>query len=144
MSEKTCQLCSFRNPKATVTAVIARGQEILLAKRTEEPFRGSWDLIGGYMNEAETPEEALKRELKEELGVEAKLKFMDFFPGYASWKGEDFPVLSLAYLAEIDFDKVKTNHEIAELKWFHIDDLPKVAFDSNEKIVNYVKTRGII
>lgn len=136
-----CSLCAFRNPRATATAVIARGREVLLAKRTEEPFKGWWDLIGGYLNEAETPEKALRREIMEELGVECNsVKFMDFFPGYASWKGTEFPILSSAFLVDLDFSKVKPNKEIAELKWFHLDNLPPIAFDSNEKIINYIKT----
>jgi len=140
MTEQNCKICAFKNPKATVTAVISRGKEILMAKRTEEPFKGHWDLIGGYMNERETPEEALRREIKEELGIGCKsIKFLDFFPGYASWRGIEYPVLSLAFLVDLDGKKIKTNQEISELKWFSLDSLPKVAFDSNVKIVDYVR-----
>lgn len=105
---------------------------------------GWWDLIGGYMSEDETPEEALRREIKEELSVGCSVKFMDFFPGYASWKGADFPVLSLAYLVNLDFAKVKPNGEIAELKWFPLDSLPPIAFDSNVKIIRYIKLRNLL
>ena|SRR3989344_4789945 len=134
-----CEICAFRNPRATVTAVISNGDKFLLAKRTEEPFKGWWDMIGGYMSEDETPEEALKREIKEELGVECSAKFMHFFPGYAEWKGSEHPILSMAFLVDLDFDKVKVNEEIAELKWFHINELPEIAFDSNNKIMEYIK-----
>lgn len=145
MTEHECEICAFRNPRATVTAVIVKEKKLLLAKRTEEPFKGWWDLIGGYMHEKEMPEDALKRELKEELGVDSTLTFLDFFPGYASWKGKDFPILSLVYLAELRSDTVIPNEEIEELKWFSKAELPQeVAFDSNNNIVHYVKTRGII
>lgn len=145
MSQNECEICAFRNPRVTVTAVIVKDKKLLLAKRTEEPFQGWWDLIGGYMREREMPDEALKRELKEELGVDLVLTFLDFFPGYASWKGKEYPILSVAYLAELKSEKFIPNEEIAELKWFAKEALPReVAFDSNNTIVQYVKDRGII
>ncbi len=94
------------------------------------------------MNEAETPEEALRREIMEELGVECQsMKFLDFFPGYASWKGAEYPVLSLAFLVKLGDNAMKLNHEVAELKWFRLDNLPPIAFDSNVKIISYLKSQ---
>ena len=84
MNVQFCEICAFRNPRATATALIVKNGKVLLAKRSEEPFKGWWDLIGGYMSEKEMPEQALQREIKEELGVNcAKMSFLDFFPGYA-------------------------------------------------------------
>ena len=60
-----CELCNFKNPKATATAVIIKDGKLLLLKRNEEPYKGMWDLVGGYLDENEPPEEALHRELKE-------------------------------------------------------------------------------
>jgi len=72
-----CELCNFKNPKATVTAIVIQGNKVLFLKRNEEPFKNMWDLPGGYMQEAESPEEALKREIKEELNIiDVKLTFI--------------------------------------------------------------------
>ena len=142
MSE--CPICKFRNPRATVTAVILKNKKVLAALRTEEPFKGSWDLIGGYMNEAETPKGAMKREIKEELGVDCEMKFLDFFPGTASWQNQEFPILSIAYLVKLNGSNFKLDPEIGKLKWFGRGDLPPIAFDSNQKIIDYVKNRGLI
>lgn len=144
MSTENCEICAFRNPRATVTAVIIKNKKVLLVKRTEEPFKGWWDLIGGYMNEKEMPEDAMRRELKEEMGVDAALKFLNFFPGTASWKEKDFPILSIAYLAEPSSDSFTMNEEIGGVEWFAKDNLPPIAFDSNNVIINYVKERGLI
>jgi len=40
-------------------------------QRTFDPFKGWWDLLGGFVEEGETLEEACKRELQEETGLEA-------------------------------------------------------------------------
>lgn len=44
------------------------------------PFPNCWDLFGGYIEDGETPEVALKREIKEELGI--VLKDFKFFKDY--------------------------------------------------------------
>ncbi|MDP1719308.1 MAG: NUDIX domain-containing protein [bacterium] len=145
MSKQPCEICAFRNPRATATALIVKGKKVLLAKRSEEPFKGWWDLIGGYMSEKETPEETLKREIKEELSVDcAKMDLLGFFPGYAEWKGQENPILSIAYLVELASEDFKINNELSELRWFSVEDLPEVAFDSNIKIINYAKARRLI
>ncbi|MCI0680116.1 NUDIX hydrolase [bacterium] len=141
-----CEICGFRNPKATVTAVIIKDGKILLGKRTEEPFKDMWDLIGGYMNEGETPEEAISRELFEELGLRpAEFKLLDFFPGTASWKDKTFPVLSIVFSVVFPHYNFKRNEENSELRWFSREELPeKIAFDSNNNIIAYVKNNGLI
>lgn len=147
MSHNNCELCAFRNPKPTVTGVIINGdRKLLLSKRTIEPFLGWWDLVGGYMSGGETPEEALKREIKEELGVDCKsLKLLDFFPGVGSYKNYEYPVISIGYLVELDSEKFKLDQsEVGEVKWFSEDELPLIAFDSNVKIIEYVKNRRIV
>ncbi len=147
MSNNQCEVCAFRNPKPTVTGlIINKDRKILLSKRTIEPFAGWWDLVGGYMSEKETPEEALRREIKEELGVGCtSLKLLDFFPGSASYKHYEYPVLSVCYLVALDSEDFNLDiSEVGEVRWFSAAELPQIAFDSNVKIIEYAKTRGII
>ncbi len=139
----TCKLCSFKNPKATVTALVIKDNKLLLLKRNEEPFAGQWDLPGGYMQENETPEEAMKRELKEELGVsEIKLTYAKSFPGQAEWEGTQFPILSHCFLADIK-EEIKLNKENSEFTFLPLKDLNEneVAFDSNKEIAKFTKEK---
>jgi len=53
----------------TVDVVIYTENKVLLIKRKNQPFAGSWALPGGFIDPGETPEAAAKRELKEETGV---------------------------------------------------------------------------
>ncbi|MFA5828795.1 MAG: NUDIX domain-containing protein [Candidatus Shapirobacteria bacterium] len=139
MKKCDCELCKFENPKPTVTAVIIRDGKILVLKRNENPFAGEWDFAGGYLQKNETPEEALKRELKEELGVESDLKFLGYFAGTASYHDYEFPVINIAYYANLLGDIKLNTEENSEVVWMPISELETVAFDSNQKILKYIK-----
>lgn len=63
--------------KRAVTVFITNEDgEVLLMKRGEgvEHNRGKWEKPGGKLEEGETPEDAIKREVREEIGVEVELK----------------------------------------------------------------------
>ncbi len=61
MAEKIIVLC--------VDGVYVKDGKILLLKRNVEPFRGFWHVAGGHVKANETPEEALRREFKEETNL---------------------------------------------------------------------------
>lgn len=135
-----CTLCSFENPKPSATAIIMRNDKILVLKRNEEPFKGEWDFMGGYLHKGETPAQALRREIKEELGVDSRLtEFIGAFPGTASYKEYTFPILSFVYLAELQGKIVLDQEENSAFAWVSIDELNTIAFDSNQDILKYIK-----
>ena len=134
-----CESCSFRNPKGCATAIIMKGGKVLVLRRNEEPFKGQWDLPGGFMSEGELPSETVVREMEEELNVKIldATKIGDF-PGLGCWKDEWFPVTSHAFLVQIE-GEIKLNSENSAYQWIAPENLSDVAFDSNQKIVAWVK-----
>ncbi|MBW3590128.1 MAG: NUDIX domain-containing protein [Actinobacteria bacterium] len=60
--------------KVGVGAIIERGESILLLRRTTAPFQAMWNLPAGYVEEDESPERALIREVLEETGIEVQVK----------------------------------------------------------------------
>ena len=139
-----CESCGFmfwQNSKPTVTASIVKNGKVLLAKRSIDPYRGYWDLPGGFLNDGESPEVGLKREMKEELGVEIKIKkfigvFIDKFKDQGDW----YSALCLHYLCEIIKGEPLPLEEASELKWFKIKDLPKnISYKSNRKVLKLLK-----
>ena len=138
-----CELCAFENPKATSTGIVIHKNRVLLLKRNEEPFKGKWDFIGGYLDKGETPEQAMSRELKEELSVHGfKLDFVKTFAGTAQWGDKKFPILSHLFLVELEDHRVITlNEENSEYTWVNIRDIhtDSIAFDSNQVISQYLK-----
>jgi len=135
-----CLLCSFENPKLAVTAICIREGNLLVARRNEEPYKDEWDFIGGYVQKDETPEEALKREMFEELNIHAVVTPIGAFSGTATYQDHRFPVLNLGYLVAFEGD-IQLNEENSEISWVPINELSTIAFDSNQKILAHVKEK---
>src|SRR3990167_9624339 len=139
-----CELCNFNNPKGTVTAVIFKNNKILVFKRLEAPYEGMWDLPGGFMDKYEKPEQALEREMLEELGSRIKYTKIGNFPGTSIFKGNTFYITSHTFLVEL-LDDIKFDiSENSEMKWVDPAELDILAFDSNNDILRFVKDNFVI
>jgi len=76
-----------KEPRVVVSAIIRKGNKLLLTKEVLEDGKEYWIFPGGGVKFGENLEEALKREIKEELGMEIEIeKFINFkeaiFPNY--------------------------------------------------------------
>ncbi len=94
-----------------VAAAIVRDRRLLLAQRVAPPeFAGLWELPGGKVEPGETPAEAMRRELTEELGVAGQL---------VRRIGVDVPLprgyVLRAYVTEIDGEPRPLHH--SALTW---------------------------
>lgn len=133
----SCNICDFRNPKATVTAVIMRDGKVLALKRNQQPFKDYWDLPGGFVNEGEKIEQALRREVKEELGVEiTRFEKIGEFPGTYEFDNQILPILSFAFYVQIE-GNITINEENHHWEYVPLD--VDIAFDSNKSILGVVK-----
>ncbi len=61
------------SPIVGVGGVIFEGASVLLAKRGQEPAKGTWSLPGGAVELGEKVIDALKREIREEIGIEIEV-----------------------------------------------------------------------
>jgi 8-oxo-dGTP diphosphatase len=68
--------------------------------KPEIPFPNCWDFFGGHVEEGETPEQAMVREVKEELAID--LQQWSFFRRYVCEEGDAYPNVKYLYWAQID------------------------------------------
>ncbi|PLX19533.1 MAG: hypothetical protein C0601_01370 [Candidatus Muiribacterium halophilum] len=66
----------YRNPALTVDGIIETSEGIVLIKRKNDPFKGCWAIPGGFVDYGERVEDALVREMKEELSVDVVINKM--------------------------------------------------------------------
>ena len=72
----TCPACGFvhyGNPAPTVQAWIERDGAFLALRRGQDPFRGEWNMPGGFVEPGEAGPEAIAREVREETGLEVEV-----------------------------------------------------------------------
>ena len=106
-------------------AVIEKEGAVLIARRKKNGrFGGLWEFPGGKLEPGETPEDGLRRELEEELGLETSVgPFLGGFP-YVS---ADLAIELLAYrVAILGGEIVLTDHD--EIRWVRTSDLGNFSF----------------
>ena len=114
-----CGWVYYQNPVAAVVAVMMFKQKLLLLRRAVDPGRGLLDLPGGFVEFGETAEEALRRELKEELMIESvDLSYFTSAPNHYHYLGVPYQTLDFFFLGKIsqapeEFDA----GEILEICW---------------------------
>lgn len=130
-----CAACGERywaNAIPGVQGILERDGHVLLARRANDPRRGHWDLPGGFLNEAEAPVAGLRREFREETGLEVEpveLMRIDIEPY------EDRHVFSVTWIVRADGEPVAAD-DVDELRWFPRDDLPdEMAFPGQEQVL---------
>lgn len=118
-----CATTYYRNAKPCASVLPIRDGKVLLAKRGRDPYKDAYDIIGGFMEADELPEVAALREAKEETGLDMKIiSLLGIYSGRYGKDG-DF-VLDIQYITEITDGKMQAQDDVAELKWFNLDDLP--------------------
>jgi ADP-ribose pyrophosphatase YjhB (NUDIX family) len=98
-----CAACGFHyyfNPCLAVAAILLGPDErALFIRRAKEPAKGRLAIPGGFVDLGETAEEALRREIKEEVNLDVgPLEFLCSAPNEYLYRGVNYPVLDLAFV----------------------------------------------
>jgi ADP-ribose pyrophosphatase YjhB (NUDIX family) len=121
-----CDFAAYANPAPTACALCVDSQgRLLLGRRAHEPYRGRWDVPGGFLEEDEHPLDCLRRELREETGLEVEPA--EFFGVWVDryGPGERDPVtLNLYWVARVVDGEARAADDVVELRWFALDELP--------------------
>ena len=108
--------------RVVVNAITTYRGKILLGKKEEKeghPISGEWHFPGGHIEEDEEPEEAVKREVKEETGLDVEVhQIVDV----TSNPDSDSP-FQVIYHLEADSDDVDVGDDLEEVKWVDAGDV---------------------
>lgn len=123
-----------------VTALIHRDGKVLLGKRPKGSLQGQWEFPGGKIEIGESPEQALKRELDEELGIQADIGALRLA---ATHTYGDRGVVILFFDVHFWKGEPKSQHHV-ELQWVPADELryheiPEANRKILDKLVDIIK-----
>jgi len=133
-----CSDCSFNyyaNSSAAVAVLLFNEKgELLFTRRAVEPHLGKLDLPGGFIDPMETAEQAAKREIQEELGIEIhSLKYFCSYPNEYIFSGFSVFTLDLAFLAQTESShKMTAMDDISSFEFYNphdvdLEELPSIS-----------------
>lgn len=124
----------YPHPAVTVDCVVFALHEndlkTLFIQRKSDPFRDKWAIPGGFVEMDENLEDAARRELREETGIQAA--HVEQFHAYGE-PGRDprERVISVAHytLIRINEQNIRASSDALKVAWFSLRKLPPLAFD---------------
>ena len=133
----------MRTPLLAVDAVIFIGKGIVLIKRKNPPFQGYYALPGGFVKVGETIEDAVRREAKEETGLD--IEILGIVGIYSNPRRDPRGhVVSVSYLAEGRGELIHGSDARSAEVFLALEELPQLAFDHGNIIRDALKLRGSI
>ncbi|MFT4940673.1 MAG: NAD+ diphosphatase [Paraglaciecola sp.] len=135
-----CEFTYFHNVAAAVSVIIRCDDEILLITRAQKPGLGMLDLPGGFVDPNESLEQALFRELKEELNIDVdSANYLYSFPNQYLYKKINYFTLDNCFEIRLEH-KPRINleaREISDYCWLKLSNIEpdRLAFESTRLAV---------
>ena len=109
--------------QVAVTATIEKSEKILVTKRSKDVANeaGLWETVSGRVEQTETSEKALMREIKEELG-EVEIKIGNPYNIFKIRRDDGFDLIGISYICEYISGNIKLNEEHTEYRWIKPED----------------------
>ncbi len=137
---QTLSSLGMRTPLVAADGLIVIDDELVLIRRKFYPFEGKLALPGGMVEYDERVEDAVRREMKEETGLDVEIiKLL----GVYSEPGRDprGHVISAAYVLKRVGGELRSGDDAKAIELVGIDEIPDLAFDHNEIIEDFLKYR---
>ncbi|MEQ2007160.1 MAG: NUDIX domain-containing protein [Limisphaerales bacterium] len=133
-----CAACGFLfyfNPAIAVGAILQSADgRVLLVRRARQPHQGKLTVPGGFVDIRETAEDALRREIREEVSLHvARLDYFCSLPNEYHYRGVTYQVLDFFFTGQAPgLDAHADPSEVTEICWLHPTqiELDQIAFPS--------------
>ena len=133
---KQCRDCGFTyyaNPcSSTAAFIVNKKGELLVVRRAKEPAKGTLDLPGGFCDMGETVEEGMRREIREETGLDVEnIQYLFSSPNVYQYSGMAIHTLDMDFLIPVDSSSlpaVRANDDAAEAFWLRLADIDPAEF----------------
>ncbi len=117
-----------RRPLVGVGAILLDGDRILMAQRGKQPLKGWWSLPGGALETGESLADAVRREVREETGLEIEpLGVLEIFERIIR-DAEGVPeyhYVLIDYVCRITGGQLAAGDDVCQVEWVRRRDLPK-------------------
>ncbi|MBN1118735.1 MAG: NUDIX domain-containing protein [Bacteroidales bacterium] len=122
---ENCDWTFFQNTAAAVAGIITFQDKVLAVRRNRDPGKGLLDFPGGFVDPNESLEQALYREINEELRAEINnITYLCSSPNTYKYKGITYSTCDSFFTAEIDNDNFELEKsEIAEVVFLDKNEL---------------------
>ena len=111
-------------------AIIRKDDKILIAQRKKDSYLepNKWEFPGGKVEENETNEDCLVREIQEELGIVITIDSLFLKTGHVYEKdGKQIPITLFAYLSDLKEGKI-SHIDCQDSRWIEIDEISYYEF----------------
>ena len=136
---KKCAACGFTyyaNPcSATAAFIVNDHDEMLVVRRAKAPAKGTLDLPGGFVDMGETVEQGMRREIKEETGLDVHdIQYLFSSPNVYMYSGMGIHTLDMDFLVPVHGDPealkaiVRAADDAAEALWIPISQVNPADF----------------
>ena len=115
-------------PLVAVAALVFKGNKVLLVKRKSPPGEGRWSLPGGCVEVGERLEDALRREVLEECGIEISVGQLVAVTDVIErdGKGTRFHYVILDFSAEYAGGELRPSTDVSDADWFSLEEALKL------------------
>jgi ADP-ribose pyrophosphatase YjhB (NUDIX family) len=140
-----CGLDFYLNPKPVQSVILFNNKnELLFVIRAFEPKKGFLDFPGGFVDEDEDFEQSIRRELKEELGIDiGEINFLSSDHDTYLFQDVNYKTMGATYYGNLPKNaELKPDDDVSGVEFYRLEDIPmdRLAWPSMRRMIEKLKT----